>query len=295
MDELVMLKGRNLIRGVSHSFFLMALFLNISCTKSDPVVEQNSSPRSSLEDGLVAYYPLNGNALDASGSGFHGTNSGAIPAADRLEIVNGACSFDGSSAYIRCGDILDTLFAKPRTKFTISGWARTRTPGMPDSNHGVIVTKGIFSGNTGPYQFFIGHFQLHGEPRLYAGIYYDSIPGFRSETISRAVGTNEWFQFVFIFDGEDSLQIAPGYFTKLRLFVNGNFSPDSCSFSSSGSSRGTSTENTCQELTIGAGHRPGQPTMPVGTFDGDIDDLRIYSRILSNQEIHALQVYKGDH
>ena len=48
-------------------------------------------------EGLVAWYPFNGNANDESGNENHGTVNGATLTADRFGNVNGAYSFDGGS------------------------------------------------------------------------------------------------------------------------------------------------------------------------------------------------------
>ena len=53
-----------------------------------------------LSDGLVAYYPFNGNANDESGNGNNGTVNGATLTTDRFGKVNSAYSFDGS-CYIK--------------------------------------------------------------------------------------------------------------------------------------------------------------------------------------------------
>ncbi|ETR68891.1 MAG: hypothetical protein OMM_04291 [Candidatus Magnetoglobus multicellularis str. Araruama] len=53
-----------------------------------------------LEEGLVAYYPFNGNANDESGNGNHGTVYGAILIEDRFGNKNSAYSFDGIDDYI---------------------------------------------------------------------------------------------------------------------------------------------------------------------------------------------------
>ena len=51
-------------------------------------------------DGLVAYYPFNGNANDASGNGNHGTVNGATLTTDRGGNENSSYSFDGVDDYI---------------------------------------------------------------------------------------------------------------------------------------------------------------------------------------------------
>lgn len=51
-------------------------------------------------DGLIAYYPFNGNANDAGSNGYNGTVYGATPTSDRFGNANSALNFDGSGNYI---------------------------------------------------------------------------------------------------------------------------------------------------------------------------------------------------
>ena len=48
-------------------------------------------------NGLVGYWPFNGNANDESGNGNNGTVNGATLTSDRFGNANGAYSFNGSS------------------------------------------------------------------------------------------------------------------------------------------------------------------------------------------------------
>src|SRR6266516_2522215 len=57
-----------------------------------------------LTNGLVAYYPFNGNANDASGNGNNGTNYGAVLTTDRFGNTSQAYLFDGASAFINYGN-----------------------------------------------------------------------------------------------------------------------------------------------------------------------------------------------
>src|SRR5450631_3327069 len=64
------------------------------------VLLTNANAQSFLTNGLVAYYPFNGNANDASGSGINGTVNGATLTQDRFGIANAAYSFNGANNYI---------------------------------------------------------------------------------------------------------------------------------------------------------------------------------------------------
>ncbi len=53
-------------------------------------------------NGLVGYWPFNGNANDESGNGYNGTVVGPSLSSDRLGISNSAYSFDGINDFISC-------------------------------------------------------------------------------------------------------------------------------------------------------------------------------------------------
>ena len=54
-------------------------------------------------NGLVGWWPFNGNANDESGNGNNGTVNGANLTADRFGNVNKAYSFDGIDDFIDLG------------------------------------------------------------------------------------------------------------------------------------------------------------------------------------------------
>lgn len=58
-----------------------------------------------IQNGLVAYWPLDGNALDASGNVKNGSISGVVLASDRFNEPLNAYSFDGIDDRIYFGDI----------------------------------------------------------------------------------------------------------------------------------------------------------------------------------------------
>ena len=64
------------------SVLAVALF-GVGCAST----ETNSDP---LKNGLVAYYPFNGNSLDESGNGHHGGVDGASLITDRHDTSKSA-------------------------------------------------------------------------------------------------------------------------------------------------------------------------------------------------------------
>jgi hypothetical protein len=89
------------------------------------VLEFNGIGHASLTDGLVAFYPFNGNANDESGNGNHGIVYGATLTTDRFGNANSAYSFDGISNHINCGhsEVLNV------NHHTICAWIKTNGKG----------------------------------------------------------------------------------------------------------------------------------------------------------------------
>ena len=56
--------------------------------------------QSYLTNGLVAYYPFDGNANDASGNGNNGIVTNAVLVSDRFGITNSAYQYNGSNSAI---------------------------------------------------------------------------------------------------------------------------------------------------------------------------------------------------
>src|SRR5579863_2770063 len=72
-----------------------------------------------LTNGLVAYYPFNGNANDASGNGNNGVVYGAVLTQDRFGSSNSSYLFNGTNIYIQVSKLLPDL-----TNLTISAWVQ---------------------------------------------------------------------------------------------------------------------------------------------------------------------------
>jgi hypothetical protein len=89
----------------------------------------NVTAQANLNDGLVAYYPLNGNADDESGNGNDGTVYGASLTEDRFGNANSAYNFDGVDDYIEKRTPSSVLNANLQD-WTISAWINTSRTGQ---------------------------------------------------------------------------------------------------------------------------------------------------------------------
>jgi hypothetical protein len=95
-----------------------------------------------IGDGLVAYYPFNGNADDESGNGNHGVVYGATLTEDRFGRRENAYRFDGSNDQIY--SILHTV----KKTYSVSMWARFRD-NTSEENQLFYLTRNGYSGRLG--------------------------------------------------------------------------------------------------------------------------------------------------
>ncbi len=133
-----------------------------------------------INDGLIAYYPFNGNANDESGNGNHGTVSGATLTTDRCDNTNNAYSFDGSD-YIE----IDDSSSFEVQNLTISLWlSLSDGNNSPNFFNKDDYTKGYQIGVSGPKLYFmVGNGVWHP-------IYVDN-----------DLENNTWYHLVGTYDG----------------------------------------------------------------------------------------------
>ena len=210
-----------------------------------------------LNDGLVAYYPFNGNANDASGNGHNGTIFGSpVLVPDSLGNSNRAYCFNTGSDFISIPN--DPAIATPN--LTVSMWIR-----LPYYNFGILLSDYGWGDNN-----FCGYI-------LYINDLGKIALGLRSGPIyvgTDALGTStiplsQWIHVAGSYDGN-----------VLRVYVNGsqdgvvsNYTTYCCS----------AYRNT---IIANASWNPGQG------FNGSISDVRIYNRALLATEVRQLYLQR---
>src|ERR1041384_7853449 len=103
-----------------------------------------------LSNGLIAYYPFDGNANDYSGNNNHGILNGPTNANDRFNVPNKAYYFDGNDEI----DIMNAPVLNPTTGISISAWYKGAS--FVGNGFSPIFTKG-FTSHTAPYyQYKLG-------------------------------------------------------------------------------------------------------------------------------------------
>jgi hypothetical protein len=196
------------------------------------------------QTGLVAHYPLNGNANDAAGS-LHGTVIGATPTTNRFGQPNSAYSFNGSSSRIEfSGPPLAQV-----TNWTISAWVK---PGN-FTQEGIAVHVGFDNFSTGDgFGFgFAGSSTWQG--------LFPPTSGYRSSGQALPT-TNQWYHVV--------MQRGTG---PLIFFINGV----------------QTMNNTATIFTVPTDFTIGSQN-GARYFNGGIDDVRIYNRAISSNEVVQL-------
>ncbi|MCX5880340.1 MAG: LamG domain-containing protein, partial [Deltaproteobacteria bacterium] len=148
-----------------------------------------------LTNGLVAYYPFNGNANDTSGNGNNGTNSGVTFGTDRCNYPNSAGYFSGSSWIVVPYNT--NLFQQT---LSISFWLRFNDLPTALSAYEVAMQGG--GGYESWHGFGFSTFNYYSEiggPPMFG--YWDVNGSGWSAQIGQPIAswvTNRWYQLVLV-------------------------------------------------------------------------------------------------
>lgn len=212
-------------------------------------------------NGLVGYWPFNGNANDESGNGNNGTSNGTTLTTDRFGNANSAYSFDGLNDYIDCGN--SSSVSTP-TNFTFSVWinpSSIKNNNFPPYEN-VIISK--YAGWNG-YILSIfdekGEIRIHNEPEV-------------KRAITNVLTPNTWMNLIAV---KDNLN--------LKIYLN-NILIQNTDISTFNPSMISSTS-----LIFGKASWTSSLSEPGGNFNGKIDDICFWNRALSQQEI--TNMYNG--
>ena len=213
-----------------------------------------------ITDGLVAYYPFNGNAMDESGHGINGAVSGAVLTTDRNGEEQSAYLFDGVDDYIELTNSEDLHFVNQ--DFSISVWYKLKTLEITSY---AIISAYSSSGNSREYR--LGTYTTNDS--IYFKIY------------NQGVTSNGNVVF-----GDKSLDWSHVTITKtssdLKYYLNGQLI-DEIQVSAQMILTGT-------KVLLGADDKSF--SSPDNFFNGKIDDIYIHNRALEDWEIANLfQMY----
>ena len=223
-------------------------------------------------NGLVGWWPFNGNANDESGNGNDGIVNGASLTSDRIGINAKAYLFDGNTNHIQIPP--SVTLNNFNNAITISSWIFSAgQSGVP--SYGNQDLQGIF----GPATYVIndGGFFLRLNDPNFDNInnrriqYANGLPGV-SISSSSIVDTNGWENIICTYDGNILEIYRNGILTDSQIAGTGL----------------TSSLNTAgRYYTIGycIDWSAATITQP---FNGKLDDIAIWNRALTPQEITDL-------
>jgi hypothetical protein len=212
---------------------------------SSTISEEFLKVASSLDDHLIAHYPLDGHANDESGEEHHGTIYGATSAPDRNGNTNSAFQFDGQDDYIDLGDWINGGAT------TITFWARW------DAFHNYSRIVDLGNGSSSD-NIIVSNYQQGG--RLFWQVYSTSTQSLTST--DNILTPNRWDFYAVTVDEAglfkmyqnailvaENTGVVPRQLNRTEQFIGkSNFSQD-------------------------------------GYFQGLIDDVRIYNKALDEAEV----------
>ena len=239
-----------------------------------------------LEKGLVLYYKFDNN-LDDSADDYDGEETGSI--AFDNGVLDKAAEFDGSNDKIQQSEINGELFTKDYSIslwFNLDGWEHVvdRNCGaerlcIGDLNQKTSQALVQKRGNVGSFILGISGMETfyptqsceiddnYHKLGFMPGINLTNYCG-KWLKYNDEIENNKWYHVVATYDSSNG---------ESKLYVNGNL-VDSEEFGR------LKTETTTNLLIAGA---PGNDT-DWRNFDGKLDDLRIYDRVISKKEVNAL-------
>ena len=239
---------------------LLACIFALSCEKECDPEPQTGEPSI---DGLIAYYPFNGDANDQTSNNLDGIVHGASLTNDRKGAERSAYSFDGFNDYIQ---VPHNNLLNLSGDFSISLWANVAANQEPESGINDILRK--WNGDAQGYPFAISYLNtladdLHEDKMLYAR--YDGQTCDHSTTSNSSTVSNDTFIHIVL--------VKAG--SKIRSYANGELISEVNDLT-------TCATGNQADMTIGCRGNL------VRFFRGVIDDIRIYDRTLSESKITIL-------
>lgn len=212
---------------------------------------------------LIAFFPFNGNAHDESGNGNHGTVSGAILAEDRFGNKDRAYSFDGKD------DFIDIGLPLVSGDFTISFWLKSNGR---QNQFAVPISQGCMAYRGFNFTFTKG---------LYNGFTWGTWR--RKINPDSPWGKSAWYTLDFHFQKDINTDFAWHHLATtqagdtIKIFRDGKNQGKVSNFPINYGS-----------FDFNIGRASGNRDFKHRSFNGLIDDVRIYNRALTEEEIQAL-------
>lgn len=213
-----------------------------------------------LDSGLIAYYPFNGNADDVSGNKNNPIHNSATLTADRMGNANQAYHFNGKNSYmqVRNHPSLNTA-----DQMSIAVWVRPTGYYKGKCSANTVLMKGDNDNKPGIYFIRFADLTTGCSTINYNNEMFQAAGGVVTNT--PLVNLNQWYSVVWVCNNNTiSLYVD----SVLCSSVPGSYN----SFSN--------------RYDLFIGHH-NDATFPYW-FTGDLDEIRIYDRSLTKEEVLLL-------
>jgi hypothetical protein len=211
-------------------------------------------------NGLVGWWPFNGNANDLSGNGNNGSVNGAVLTPDRFGSLNSAYSFNGTNQRIIVPDANSLSFTN--ASFTLSYWVNIQT--LLTNGSATICKYGVTN------NFEYGNFIYSNNSIAFSTYNLSGTCGVNGSGLTNSLPyQNSWHHFVSVHNGSNGASLYVDGF----LITSSTTSTTSCSMGNGSGS-----------LYFGSGGGWNQQLY----FKGLLDDFGIWNRALSPCEVQAL-------
>jgi hypothetical protein len=209
-----------------------------------------------FNSGLIAYYPFNGNANDFSGNGNHGTVMGAQLTDDYYGFPGQAYLFNGSSDYITVP--ASASLDQPDTAMTMSAWVMLNGSSLV-GQAGVdpIIMKSDDPANAFMYRMDCGPTYVSGGTGTW----------FNLSGTTAALDLGTWYMLTVSMSPDTN-----------RVYIDGALVYEAA-YVPQLAADGRPLEIGCD--------MPGMTEY----FNGKIDEVRIYDRALSAEDVAALYTW----
>ncbi|MEI8075775.1 MAG: LamG-like jellyroll fold domain-containing protein [Bacteroidota bacterium] len=234
----------------------------------------------SLNKDLIAYYSFSGNANDVSGNGYDGLVNGATLTTDRFGKANSAYYFGNNSGTNILSNYIEinNLHTNPILNYTISGWFQKDASSV--DHEGSIFAGDQPLNSPSDFKFAIAADNSAQWNAKYKSNIAVGVTNQATTTGSANYSDGIWHSFSVTFKAATTGTLTPSNF---QIFIDGVQVTTQGLFISDVTHEAAPANNT--SLPVILGNIQGTHT---SGFPGKLDEIRIFNRVLTQQEITYL-------
>ncbi len=221
-------------------------------------------------NGLVGWWPFNGNANDESGNGNNGTVNGATLTTDRNGLTNSSYSFSSDNQNIT----INGLYQNGISEYSVSGWFYKLSSTI--NQEGTLVSGATC--DPSPIRTGLRVFAGNDDHLYYSAESQNCLNGVGTGTTSYFISDGIWHHFTAIFNSPIG-NIQP---TAFNIFIDGQLVNQN-QYAQQINNLPTAPINN-QGLSLIFGNS----ICSCDYFPGKLDDIGIWNRALTPQEITNL-------